>query len=340
MKIHFLNWIKRHYLKILKSLVLIAIGLCISFQPLREITFDHEAARRVDKASIEYLDSSFKRALSAYVICRGFNAIVSFAQEMEIGMSGGAVLVEGQFNVKPFEVLDPLNDLVERFSWILLLSIISIGIQEFLIRFFSNSIVTFILLPGLLLWLIGIWTNPLNRFDFSVLGKKLIVLVMTLRLIIPAEVFISNWVYEQTLSSTYEESMATLDSTKQELNENGLIEDLTEKNLSQLQVNAQEKKGYWSGLKEISSKIVDGGKYFYDKAKATKKQISEFLEMMINKSSTIIENILNLIILFVINSVVLPIITIWLIVFIIRTTTNSQIGLKFEKKLNRQIMKS
>ena len=72
----------------------------------------------VDEAGLERTDAAAKRAVAAFAIARAINGAISFAQGTEVAIQpAGVGLV-----LAPGEVLDPINDLVERFSWVMLLS--------------------------------------------------------------------------------------------------------------------------------------------------------------------------------------------------------------------------
>lgn len=62
-----------------------------------------------------HLDAAAERALASFAIARGLNGVISVVQETEVGFSLG---VRG--SIEPGQVLDPLNDLIERFSLVAL----------------------------------------------------------------------------------------------------------------------------------------------------------------------------------------------------------------------------
>jgi hypothetical protein len=62
-------------------------------------------------ASEEQLDEAAARAIAAFAVARTINAVVSVIQETEIGVSLGI-----NTTLAPGQILDPLNDLIERFS--------------------------------------------------------------------------------------------------------------------------------------------------------------------------------------------------------------------------------
>lgn len=82
-----------------------------------------------EPAAVAYAEQTFQRALVAFGIARGINAAVSVLQESEVrfGVGVGA-------GVKPGQVLDPVNDLVERFSWVMLVT----SIAAFMVKLLSE----------------------------------------------------------------------------------------------------------------------------------------------------------------------------------------------------------
>lgn len=75
----------------------------------------------IDSQSQAYIDGSLKQALIAYAVARTVNAVVSVLQTISLlGLGIG-------------EALDPINDLVERFSSVMELAIASLFIQKILL---------------------------------------------------------------------------------------------------------------------------------------------------------------------------------------------------------------
>lgn len=59
----------------------------------------------------ERLDDASNRAIAAFAVARTLNAVISVIQEMQVGVSLGI-----STTLQPGQILDPLNDLIERFS--------------------------------------------------------------------------------------------------------------------------------------------------------------------------------------------------------------------------------
>ena len=83
----------------------------------------------MDSAGRSYTEQGFKRALVTYGIARGLNGVISVAQGTEVSLHPAGMGV----TLTPGQILDPVNDLIERFSWIMLASSSSLGMQRMLI---------------------------------------------------------------------------------------------------------------------------------------------------------------------------------------------------------------
>ena len=78
----------------------------------------------IDRLSEETASDALTRSLVTFAASRALNGAISAAQGTELALEPagiGVVLSVGQ-------VLDPINDLVERFSWIMLASTTSLAV--------------------------------------------------------------------------------------------------------------------------------------------------------------------------------------------------------------------
>ena len=338
---------------IIKSIFLILFIGCILISPFRNISFNSQSLIQIDETSIEYLDQTLKRATIAYGLCRATNALVSVLQEIEIGFE-----VFGTITLSPFEWLDPLNDLVERFSWVLLAAMASIGIQEFFIRLLPDSIINFILLPGLFMWLTGLWANKYLPINLLVIGKHLVLLAIVLRFIIPAEVAINNWIYDYHLKSKYDQSVDNIKTSVKEIKDRTPVDDMSFEESKEEQTrndddpmqfdmppnpvdSAEEKEndtnGFFNRTRDKLSKSLANTKKTLDLVGNLNSILKDFQPWLKAQIPFLFENFISLIMVFIINTIFLPIFILWLIVYLIRIITNSQFGHKVEKKFKFNI---
>ena len=84
----------------------------------------------VDETAGELAEDAFKRALVTFAVARTLNGVISLAQGTELSLEPGGVGV----NLGVGEILDPVNDLVEQFSGVMLVAASSLGLQNVLLR--------------------------------------------------------------------------------------------------------------------------------------------------------------------------------------------------------------
>ncbi len=77
------------------------------------------------------------QALAAFATARAFNALVSLASSVSIEGSAGVGLT-GSFGIQPFQILDPVNDLVEQYSSAMKFSVASLVVQKILVEMAST----------------------------------------------------------------------------------------------------------------------------------------------------------------------------------------------------------
>lgn len=110
----------------------------------------------LDRLGEEATGELLLKATAVYAVTRGVMAAINMASEVELGVS--IVVAEG--TVKPFKFLTPINDFLERFSEILLLSITSLGILKLLTFMFGSTAVSTLYSAVLIACVVLFWLNP------------------------------------------------------------------------------------------------------------------------------------------------------------------------------------
>jgi len=98
--------------KILTSLILIILLVVIILPPLRSAVFKNPLFNQVDQTATARVEESLTRALASFALARVTNGVISVIQESEVAVSPAGV----GLNLALGQILDPLNDMVERFS--------------------------------------------------------------------------------------------------------------------------------------------------------------------------------------------------------------------------------
>lgn len=89
----------------------------------------------IDELSRDYVNTSTLQALAAYASARLLNALVSVASSITFSAQMGV-----GFDIQPFQILDPINDLVEQYSTAMKIAISSLIVQKILIEAVSTLI--------------------------------------------------------------------------------------------------------------------------------------------------------------------------------------------------------
>jgi hypothetical protein len=123
----------------------------------------------LDSTADSYFNDSMTKAGVSYGICRVVNATVSVIQQSSVQLEPAGIglsLAVGQ-------IVDPINDMVERLSNVLVMSIASLGVQELAyeisITIVPQILAVLLLLLSVLVWLKNERVLKLQRILTSVL---------------------------------------------------------------------------------------------------------------------------------------------------------------------------
>ncbi|MCP4341264.1 MAG: hypothetical protein GY799_20865 [Desulfobulbaceae bacterium] len=126
----------------------------------------------LDNYSDEYTDASILQAGAAYATARGINALISTLQTSTIQVGLG---VEGSITVG--EVLDPLNDLIERFSQVMTVALGSLLLQKILLVITADTIFKILITLAGVAAIVGLWLGKAWILSFLWKGFVLLVFV-------------------------------------------------------------------------------------------------------------------------------------------------------------------
>ena len=154
------------------------------------------------------VDAGLKRSLVSFGAARTLNAIISVVQGTEVALQPlgiGVTLTLGQ-------VLDPINDLVEQFSSLMLMASVAFGIQKLLLTIGSSWLVS-----ALVTGLAAIWSFLYWRDRAPVGLSRFFVVVIFIRFVMPVATIGSAYVFDRFSASEYETSLLSLHQTQEEL---------------------------------------------------------------------------------------------------------------------------
>ncbi|MCU0925889.1 MAG: hypothetical protein MUF44_07565 [Hydrogenophaga sp.] len=178
-------------------LLLLAIGLIALawYQPLDQLALAHSEA-------------GLQRSLTAFAAARGLNAVISVIQGTEV--TGGAFV---NVTLALGQVLDPVNDLVEQFSRLMLAVSVVYGMQLTLMQMGAAWLVS-ALLTVLLLWWAGL---QLGRGGAPHWLGRLILALLLVRFVFPVVAITSELSHRAFMADRYAASQQAIESATADL---------------------------------------------------------------------------------------------------------------------------
>lgn len=241
----------------------------------------------VDRQAKEYYESSLKRAVIAYASIRGLNAVVSVIKESDLEMAPtglGVSLAVGQ-------VLDPVDDMVERVSDVLVVAIAALGTERIIMEVgteISFKIIAFLLLP-----LIGlVWYRNRYGKEATLFLSKVVVFLLIIRFFLPFSAYLNGYINTNYLDAQVVASQEKLDSLT-------TLEDLSD-------FKTENRKG--GGILSQLSGAVES-------VKEKTAQLQEAFIQIKNNSKDLIKSMVTLttvyIVAFVVQVLLIPLLTFW-----------------------------
>lgn len=241
----------------------------------------------LDQKSEEFTGEAFKRALITFGIARGLNGVISVAQGTEVALHPAGFGV----NFTPGQILDPINDLVEQFSWVMLASSASLGIQKVLLTISSTLIVTLLLIVSLSALLVSTWrVNLFNPQLVRFINYTTIILIF-IRFSVPVAALASEGMYQLFLQDQFVESSTSLEKTKNEISN----------------INAKERESYDTkeeGIVDMAKRILSST----SESISVNTQIEKYQGIAAETT----RHAINIIVVFVLQTILMPILFLWL----------------------------
>ncbi len=244
----------------------------------------------LDASAAEHAGAGLKRALASFAAARALNAVISVAQGTEVALQPigvGVVLAPGQ-------VLDPVNDLVEQFSSLMLAASVAFGVQLALIKFGGHEAVSFTLSILALAWGWRLWREePLPGWL-----NRLFVGMLLVRFAVPVVVLGSDAGFRLFLEKDYEAGRQSMElSTKQ-------FETLSP--ATPTAVAKADPKGWWP-LAPGTGKMIEDMKDEVVRALDVRKRY----EAMKEAAGQAVEHMVKLIVVFLLQTLVVPLLLLW-----------------------------
>ena len=241
----------------------------------------------IDTNSSEQLDKAFTRSLTVFAIARSLNGLVSVLQGTEVYATPAGVGV----NFAVGQILDPMNDMLERFSWVMLLSAVSLGIQEIVLNFAQTELIQGLLSLSVLGLIFMIWIPKLwHKSSFNFVFKSFIIFSFV-RFLVPLIVLINEGVYTYTLEEQYESAKSSLEITQMQ----------TEEMVHEVRQNQAQQNSSWLDSLNVNQQV-----------QTFKRKMQNLWTSLKTKFNKAIDYMLSLIAIFMVQSILLPLFSLWL----------------------------
>ncbi len=237
----------------------------------------------LDQAAQENTGATLSRALAAFAVARGLNGVISVAQGTELAIQPvgvGVTLTLG-------EVLDPLNDLVEQFSWLALLACVSLGTQMLLAEVAANVWINGALSAAAAAGVLALWIPaaapvrvPLLRLATVLLFARFLFALVTLT---------TGLVDQLVLAERQQEALDRIEFTRERIEE------------------LQQQAGEATPPEDPSAPTVlqRFGAFLDDQRQAL--NVKAQLDALTERAENAIEELVNLIVVFVVQTILVPV---------------------------------
>jgi hypothetical protein len=233
----------------------------------------------LDRSAGTYVDSGLRRALVTFATARAANGVISVLQGTAVDIAPMGLGV----TATPGQILDPLNDLVEEFSTLMLMACVSFGIQRILVSLSATWAVSAALTVFLVAWALSAWR--------AAVPPRLIVRVLVMLLFVrfaPAVAAVgAEEAFRVAMLGTYSEAQSQLELTKD--------------SFAAVQGEVEAQPG---------ATFLDRMKGWFARKGA---DIGAQLKSLEDKAEAAVRHIVTLMALFAVQTVLLPLLFLWVV---------------------------
>lgn len=238
----------------------------------------------LDALAERHIEAGFQRALATFAAARALNAILSVVQSASVTVGVG---VGG--SAHPGAILEPIDDLVEQFSALMLAATISFAAQRLLLEIFAAWPLSILVSGALLAWFI----LQLQRRYLPAWLPKLALGLLILRLAVPLLALGSEATYQLLLAREYEVSQAEIKSA-----------DLPDTTSEQGEAIGNKVRRWWSESTDVAKKV----------------------DALKSKADGLVAHLVRLAAVFIVQTIVLPLLFVWLLLAMYRPLSKSAVA--------------
>jgi hypothetical protein len=206
------------------------------------------------------------------------------------------------------QIVDPMNDMVERFSWVMLLSSVSLGVQEIMMKLGQTGPVQLLLAISAVFLIAMLWIPKLwHAHSFNFIFKSFVIFSF-LRFAVPLIILFTEGIYTYALEPKYEEAKTALIFSNQEIK--GIISDVQNNQRRQIKVHEYHERTFMQKAQKYFDETIESLD-LKKQLESLQKRFEHLLDTLERKFNHAIDYILTLITVFIVQSVLLPLFLLW-----------------------------
>ncbi len=233
----------------------------------------------LDRLAEDQAQAGLKRALTTFAAARALNGVISVAQGTEVALEPAGVGV----TFAPGQILDPVNDLIEQFSTLMLTASVSFGLQSAMVAIGGHWLVSLLLSLAVI---IALTWRQLHGVDAPTAVRRILLLLLLVRFAIPVAALGSDAAFRWFLAERYADSQAALTLSSEEVIELAQPESPAPTSV------AQSMRRWWNETSEA---------FDVDKRLAALKETA----------TRVTEHVVELIVIFLLQTMIVPSLLLW-----------------------------
>jgi len=299
----------------------------------------------IDDQGSKYVNENIARAAESFAVAKILNSAISVIQNINVDIAPAGV----GMTIGIGQVLDPINDLVEKLSTIMFLCTISLGIQKIILHIGNCLFIKLMVMASafFVMHCIVNKENSSSKFLMKIATKSLLVFV-TLRFLMPV-IFIVNKAIVNQVEHNYAENISKIRQINEDLLKLNDISqlyhaDLGENDNLNKTVKDQNQNSSNNNIIDKFNNVIGSAKdkvnselsnlqstFDINHIKATLKV--KFAEVK-NKASEASEYLLKTAIIFLFQTIISPLVVLWGLLKIVGRIFGSE----YEKKITDQLV--
>ncbi len=245
----------------------------------------------LDERADRYFRDTTTDAALAYATVRGVNGVISVLKESALEVSPAGV----GLSIAAGQIFDPIDDLTERLSLVLVTALVSLGLQKLIMEIGQQAPPVLLALVALLL-IIPLWLRGGRRLPLAGLLMKFGAVLIVLRLLLPLSSLINDTFYQSLLKDDMIAAKTQLSALSAEQRVIGGFD-------------SPEGSGIISSFTTSAREKMEGARTLY-------RRIAESGDDIVNALLVLTTSYVSL---FILQVIVIPLATLWLLIVLIKS---------------------